>query len=105
VIPEPAHFRTFKATFQRFAERSRTEAGGAAHSAAIDNAAPITAVSQPKEPTMNRPYRPVSKLSSAVAALAAVVSTTVILSGVLGLADHYGSQAQVATTEATAPRA
>jgi hypothetical protein len=54
---------------------------------------------------MNRPYRPVSKLSSAVAALAAVVSTTVILSGVLGLADHYGSRAQVATTEAAAPRA
>jgi hypothetical protein len=54
---------------------------------------------------MNRPYRPVSKLSSAVAAFAAVFSTTVILSGVLGLADHYGSQVQVATTEAAAPRA
>jgi len=54
---------------------------------------------------MNRPFRPVSKLSNAVAAFAAVVATTVILSGVLGLADHYGSQAQVATNEATAPRA
>ena len=54
---------------------------------------------------MNRTFRPVSKLSSAVAAFAAVVSTTVILSGILGLADHYGSQVQVATTEATAPRA
>jgi hypothetical protein len=54
---------------------------------------------------MNRPYRPVSKLSSAVAALAAVVSTTVILSGVLGLADHYGSRAQLATAEAAAPHA
>ena len=54
---------------------------------------------------MNRPYRPVSKLSSTLAALAAVVSTTVILSGVLGLADHYGSQVQVATTEAATPRA
>ena len=54
---------------------------------------------------MNRPFRPVSKLSSAVSAFAAVLSTTVILSGILGLADHYGSQAQVATTEAAAPRA
>jgi hypothetical protein len=54
---------------------------------------------------MNRPFRPVSKLSSAVSALAAVLVTTVILSGVLGLADHYGSQAQVATTQTAAPRA
>ena len=54
---------------------------------------------------MNRPFRPVSKLSSAFAALAAVVSTTVILSGVLGLADHYGNQAQVAATAAAVPRA
>jgi hypothetical protein len=43
---------------------------------------------------MNRPFRPVSKLSSAV-----------ILSGIGGLAEHYGSQAQVATTATTAPRA
>lgn len=54
---------------------------------------------------MNRPFRPVSKLSSAVSALAAVVATSVILSGVLGLADHYGSKVQVATIEVTAPRA
>jgi hypothetical protein len=54
---------------------------------------------------MNRPYCPVSKLSSAASALAAVLATTVILSGVLGLADHYGGQAQVAATEAVAPRA
>ncbi len=54
---------------------------------------------------MNRPFRPVSKLSSAVSALAAVLATTVILSGVLGLADHYGSKVEVATTAATAPRA
>jgi hypothetical protein len=54
---------------------------------------------------MNHPFRPVSKLSSAVSAVAAVLSTAVILSGILGLADHYGSQAQIATTEATVPRA
>jgi len=54
---------------------------------------------------MNRPFRPVSKLSSAVSALAAVLSTAVILSGIGGLAEHYGSQAQVATTAAAAPRA
>jgi hypothetical protein len=54
---------------------------------------------------MNRPYRPVSKLSNAVSALAAVLSTAVILSGIGGLAEHYSSQAQVATTQTTAPRA
>jgi hypothetical protein len=54
---------------------------------------------------MNRPFRPVSKLSNAVAALAAVLSTAVILSGIGGLAEHYGSQAQVATTQTAAPRA
>jgi len=54
---------------------------------------------------MNRPFRPVSKLSSAVSALAAVLSTAVILSGIGGLAEHYGSQSQVATTAAAAPRA
>lgn len=54
---------------------------------------------------MNTPFRPVSKLSNAVSAVAAVVATTVILSGVLGLADHYSSQSQVAATEAAAPRA
>jgi hypothetical protein len=98
-------FRTFKARFQFQPERSRTEAGGAAHSASIDNAAPIPATSRPKELTMNRPFRPVSKLSSAIAALAAVLSTAVILSGILGLADHYGSQVQVATIAAAALRA
>jgi hypothetical protein len=54
---------------------------------------------------MNRPFRTASKLSSAVAALAAVLSTAVILSGILGLADHYGSQVQVATIAASAIRA
>jgi hypothetical protein len=98
-------FRTFKARLQLQPERSRTEAGGAAHSASIDTAAPIPAASQPKELNMNHPFRPVSKLSSAVSAVAAVLSTAVILSGILGLADHYGSQAQIATTEATVPRA
>jgi hypothetical protein len=54
---------------------------------------------------MNRPFRPASKLSSAVSAVAAILSTAVILSGILGLADHYGSQVQVATIEAATPRA
>jgi hypothetical protein len=54
---------------------------------------------------MNRPFRPVSKLSSTVSALAAVLSTVVILSGIGGLAEHYASQAQVAAIQATAPRA
>jgi hypothetical protein len=54
---------------------------------------------------MNRPYRPVSKLSSAVAAMAAVVSSVLILSAIGGLADHYGSQAQIAQTETGAQRA
>ena len=54
---------------------------------------------------MNRPFRAVSKLSRAASALAAVLSTVVVLSSIGGLAEHYGSQAQVATTEATAPRA
>jgi hypothetical protein len=47
---------------------------------------------------MNRPFRPVSKLSNAVSALAAIVATVLILGGIDGLATLYGGGGQLAGT-------
>lgn len=54
---------------------------------------------------MNRPFRPTSKLSSAVAAAAAVICSFLVLSAIGGLAEHYSSQTQVAQIHTGAPRA
>lgn len=54
---------------------------------------------------MNQPFRPASKLSRAGSALAAILTSALVLGAVIGLADHYGSQVQVATTAAAAQRA
>lgn len=54
---------------------------------------------------MNRTFRPTSKLSSAVAAVAAIISSVLMLSAIGGLAEHYSSQAQVAQIQSSAPRA
>ena len=54
---------------------------------------------------MNQPFRPSSKLSRAGSALAAILTSALVLGAVIGLADHYGSQVQVASAAATAPRA
>jgi hypothetical protein len=51
---------------------------------------------------MNQPFRPASNRSRATSALAAVLASTLILSAVLGPADHYGSQPQLAAAPALA---
>lgn len=47
---------------------------------------------------MNRQFRPASRLSNALSAVAAVVSSLVILAGVAGLAEHYSGATQMAAT-------
>lgn len=54
---------------------------------------------------MNQPFRPASKLSRAGSALAAVLASALVLGAVIGLADHYGSQAQLAATSVPSPHA
>lgn len=55
---------------------------------------------------MNREFTPTTKSSRLVIALAAVVSTLLVLGGIDGLAGHYSAPgAQLATTPADAPRA
>ena len=49
---------------------------------------------------MNRQLKTASKLARAVAAAAALVLTTVVMTSNFGLADHYNVQAQLVTAKA-----
>ena len=50
---------------------------------------------------MNRQFRPASRLSNVLSAVAAVISSLVILAGVAGLAEHYSGATQMAAAPAT----
>ncbi|MGE5666190.1 MAG: hypothetical protein ACM3ZD_06135 [Betaproteobacteria bacterium] len=52
---------------------------------------------------MNRQFRPASRLSNALSAVAAVISSLVILAGVAGLAEHYSGATQMAASPVTQP--
>lgn len=55
---------------------------------------------------MNREFTPTTKPSRIVFALAAAVSTLLVLGGIDGLAGHYGSAGvQIAAPAVDAPRA
>lgn len=45
---------------------------------------------------MNREFRTTSKLTRSILAFAAVVSTTLIVSGIGGLVEHYSADSQLA---------
>jgi hypothetical protein len=51
---------------------------------------------------MNREFTSTSTLARSVFALAAIVSTILIVSGISGLAEHYSAGTQVAAIEASA---
>jgi hypothetical protein len=54
---------------------------------------------------MNREFTPASKQSRTVSAIAAVVCTLFVMSGIEGLASHYHAPAvQLATAATDAPR-
>jgi hypothetical protein len=48
---------------------------------------------------MNREFTSTTKLGRSIFAFAAVVTTVLILSGITGLAEHYGSATQLAAGE------
>jgi uncharacterized membrane protein len=54
---------------------------------------------RPKESDMNRQFKTTSNLARAVAAISAIVLTTLVVTVNLGLADHYNVQAELAAAK------